>query len=313
MAAPSDDGWFTLNQNVYHCKIVTMKATARSLTVITIIMFVSAVASGFSNSILRASRRTFSTTKFAMAGATGADIMASFSKPLVGNAIADAMTALACADAVCFDVDSTVIQEEGIDALAEFLGKGEAVAALTRNAMGGTMKFQDALRQRLELLEPSRDQILECLEKHPLQLTPGIEDLIETLHELKKDVYLVSGGFRIMIEPVAKAVCVSKTNIYANTILFDENGKYAGFDEAEPTSRDMGKPRALEMIQAKYGYKTMVMVGDGATDAQAKPPAKAFIGFGGIIVREAVKAKACWFVEDFADMQKVLKEFSTKV
>ena len=232
------------------------------------------------------------------------------SKPLVGNAVADAMEALVNADVVCFDVDSTVIQEEGIDVLAAFSGKGDAVAALTKQAMEGGMKFQDALKQRLELLQPSEQQIKECLEKHPLQLTPGIEDLIETLHEVGKDVFLVSGGFRIMIHPVAFAVCVSKTNIYANSILFDVDGNYAGFDENEPTSRDMGKPKALETIQQRHGYKTMVMVGDGATDAQAKPPAKAFIGFGGVIVREAVKAQSCWFVEDFADMKKVLKTFA---
>ena len=46
----------------------------------------------------------------------------------------------------------------------------------------------------------------------------------------------------------------------------------------------------------------MIMVGDGATDAQAKPPADAFIGFGGVVVRDAVKAKACWFVRDFETM-----------
>ena len=226
-----------------------------------------------------------------MLRASGAEMMASFgSKPLVGNAVADAMEALVNADVVCFDVDSTVIQEEGIDVLAAFSGKGDAVAALTKQAMEGGMKFQDALKQRLELLQPSEQQIKECLEKHPLQLTPGVEDLIETLHEVGKDVFLVSGGFRIMIHPVAFAVCVSKTNIYANSILFDVDGNYAGFDENEPTSRDMGKPKALETIQQRHGYKTMVMVGDGATDAQAKPPAKAFIGFGGVIVREAVKA-----------------------
>jgi len=258
------------------------------------------------------STRNYSSSLMLLAP-SGADIMASFgTKPLVGKAVADAMAALVNADAVCFDVDSTVIQEEGIDVLAEYLGQGEAVAALTRQAMEGGMKFQDALRQRLELLKPSKGQILECLEKNPLQLTPGIEDLIETLLEVGKDVYLVSGGFRIMIEPVAFAVCVSKKNIYANTILFDASGNYIGFDEEEPTSRDMGKPSALAMIEEKYGYKCMVMVGDGATDAQAKPPAKAFIGFGGVIVREPVKEKSCWFVEDFGDMQKVLKEFATR-
>ena len=54
--------------------------------------------------------------------------------------------------------------------------------------------------------------------------------------------------------------------------------------------------------------ETMVMVGDGATDAQAKPPANAFIGFGGAIERQAVKEKADWFVTDFADMTKIVEQ-----
>ena len=78
-----------------------------------------------------------------------------------------------------------------------------------------------------------------------------------------------------------------------------------GFDANEPTSQDMGKPRALEMIASRHGYENMVMVGDGATDA--KPPAKAFIGYDGVIVREAAKEKACWFVENFGAMEQVVR------
>jgi phosphoserine phosphatase len=63
----------------------------------------------------------------------------------------------------------------------------------------------------------------------------------------------------------------------------------------------------LTQIESQKGYKTMVMVGDGATDAQAKPPAKAFIGFGGVVERDAVKQKADWFVSDFADMTKIVE------
>ena len=48
--------------------------------------------------------------------------------------------------------------------------------------------------------------------------------------------------------------------------------------------------------------------GDGATDAQAKPPADAFVGFGGVVAREAVVAKADWFVEDFHDVVVALAE-----
>ena len=242
----------------------------------------------------------------------GNDILASFSytRSFHGKNVANAMEALANADAVCFDVDSTVIAEEGIDVLADFLGKGQQVAELTRKAMEGSTKFQDALRMRLDLLKPSKQSIQDCLEATPLQLTPGVESFIESLIMANIDVYLVSGGFRIMIEPIARQVCVAKTNIYANTILFDNDGNYSGFDETEPTSADMGKPKALERIKKAGNYKTMVMIGDGATDAQAKPPADAFIGFGGVVERQAVKDQACWFVTDFQDLQHIVERFA---
>lgn len=169
------------------------------------------------------------------------------------------------------------------------------------------MKFQDALAARLTLLQPSKESIQACLRHHPLQLTPGVQEFVQELQKQNKDVFLVSGGFRIMIEPVADMLNIPVENIVANHILFHDNGDYRDFDEKEPTSQDMGKPKALEMIQAAKGYNNMVMIGDGATDAQAKPPAKAFIGFGGVEVREKVKAVADWFVTDFGDLTKVLK------
>lgn len=224
-----------------------------------------------------------------------------------GNNVEHAMAMLAKADAVCFDVDSTVIDEEGIDVLADTLGKGPEVAAWTVKAMDGNIKFEDALAARLEIIKPSKSDIASCLEKHPLRLSPGVESLIVALHKRGTHVYLVSGGFRLMIEPVAEILGVSKDRIYANTILFNSSGEYAGFDATEPTSADRGKPKALEMIKAKYGYKTMIMVGDGATDAQAKPPADAFIGFGGVITRQAVRERACWFVKDFNAMINIVE------
>ena len=232
----------------------------------------------------------------------------SSSSSSIGQNIEFAKLTLAQADCVCFDVDSTVINEEGIDVLAEFLGKGEKVASLTKQAMEGGMKFQDALAARLELLEPSKASIEECLKATPLQLTPGVHEFIQKLQNAQKDVFLVSGGFRLMIQPVADILSIPRTQIYANTILFDGEGMYTGFDTNEPTSQDMGKPRALEQIQARGNYQTMVMIGDGATDAQAKPPAAAFIGFGGVAVREKVKQVADWFVLDFQDLIDVLDE-----
>mmetsp|Transcript_12953 Transcript_12953/g.14841 ORF Transcript_12953/g.14841 Transcript_12953/m.14841 type:complete len:390 (+) Transcript_12953:51-1220(+) len=237
----------------------------------------------------------------------------------IGNGVGEAALALYEADAVCFDVDSTVINEEGIDVLADFLGKGDEVAALTAAAMEGGMKFQDALTKRLDLLQPSKSQILACLEKHPLELTPGVEKLIATLHAKGVNVFLVSGGFRIMIEPVAKILKINpKTNIYANTILFNETGDdehaksmcgttYGGFDAKEPTSQDMGKPRAVQLIMDNHFQHRVVMIGDGATDAQAKPPATAFVGFGGVVERDAVKQQADWFVTSFDELTTIVE------
>ena len=246
--------------------------------------------------------------------ANGAEIMASLAQPsdsFTGRNVELAMESLANADAVCFDVDSTVIAEEGIDVLADFLGQGEAVAALTKQAMEGSQKFQDALKNRLNLMKPSQQAIEKCLVEKPFKLTPGVADLVDALNTKGVHVYFVSGGFRIMIEPVAMQVCVAKERIFANTLLFDDDGKYAGFDPNEPTSADMGKPKALTKIKSDNKYKTMVMVGDGATDAQAKPPADAFIGFGGVVVRPAVQEKADWFVKDFNDMTAIVQKFGT--
>jgi len=232
-------------------------------------------------------------------------------KSCEGLNIAKAMEDLANADAVCFDVDSTVIQEEGIDVLAASLGKGEEVAAWTAKAMNGGVKFEDALAARLQIIQPSKQDVESCLMNHPFQLTPGIQDLIQALHERNTHVYLVSGGFRQMIEPIASILDIPKDRIYANTLFFETNNtnnSYAGFDTTEPTSADRGKPKALMKIKQQGNYNVMVMVGDGATDAQAKPPANSFIGFGGVAVRDYVQANACWFVRDFQDLIAVVKE-----
>lgn len=62
--------------------------------------------------------------------------------------------------------------------------------------MGGSVLFQDALSARLSIIKPSNEDVSNFLTQHPLQLTPGIEELINTLQEQGRIVYLISGGFR---------------------------------------------------------------------------------------------------------------------
>jgi phosphoserine phosphatase len=217
-----------------------------------------------------------------------------------------AKEAIKKADAVCFDVDSTVITEEGIDVLATSLGVGDAVSKLTASAMGGTTLFQNALKARLDLIKPSIENLENIQKEHPLQFTPRLEELIEILHKKGKNIYLVSGGFRQMINPIALQLGISVSNIYANNLFFTEDGEYNGFDTNEPTSKDGGKAKVIQELIDKYDYKCVIMIGDGATDMQARPPAKAFIGYGGIIEREKVKNGADWFIKDFNEILSIL-------
>lgn len=100
-------------------------------------------------------------------------------------------------------------------------------------------------------------------------------------------------------------------------------GDYNGFDEQELTSESGGKAKVIEQLKESFGYKNVIMVGDGATDLETCPPAvylyfwgsymvliilsfgfskDAFIGFGGNIVREKVKQNSLWFVQSFKEL-----------
>lgn len=224
-----------------------------------------------------------------------------------------AQATLRSADAVCFDVDSTVITKEGIDELAEFLGVGEKVAELTHAAMEGGMPFHEALAARLAIMQPTRSRLDEMLALNPPEelLSPGVAAFVHQLQTAGKRVFLVSGGFRQMIEPIAKAINVPKEDIYANAFVFNESGDFTGHDPDEPTSRAGGKAKVVAQLKAAHGFKTVVMIGDGATDMEAREVeggADAFIGYGGVAVRDKVKAGADWFVYDFAEMSSVLSE-----
>lgn len=172
--------------------------------------------------------------------------------------------------------------------------------------MGGSVPFHTALEERLKLFEPSEQGVRACLENHPLEITRGMKELVDSLESRGTAVYFVSGGFRQMIYPIADLLGVERANVFANDLLFDSNGAYAGFDVNEPTSRAGGKAKVVQMLKEKH--EVIVMIGDGATDMEARPPADAFIGYGGVAVREAVEKGADWFVKDFDDLLVVLKE-----
>ncbi|XP_023120296.2 phosphoserine phosphatase isoform X2 [Amphiprion ocellaris] len=212
------------------------------------------------------------------------------------------------AEAVCFDVDSTVIKEEGIDELAKFCGVGDAVTEMTRKAMGGSVTFKKALTERLSIIRCSREQVNKLITDHPPQLTPGVRELVDSLHQRNVKVFLISGGFRCIVEHVATQLNIPLHHVYANRLKFYFNGEYAGFDESQPTAESGGKGKVISMLKEQHGFKTVVMIGDGATDLEACPPANAFVGFGGNVVRPQVKERCSWYVTSFGELLKELEK-----
>jgi len=212
------------------------------------------------------------------------------------------------AQAVCFDVDSTVIQHEGIDELAKYCGKGAAVQQLTKEAMGGTMDFRQALSLRLDIIRPTSTQLRNFIQEEKQQLTPYVKELIHELHKRGREVYLISGGFRSLIEPLARDLNIPMSKIFANKLKFYHDGEFAGFDETQLTSRSGGKGAAVRHLKETYGYEKIVMIGDGMTDWEAAPPADLFIGFGGNAFRQEVKNKSKWYVTDFRELLDELTE-----
>jgi hypothetical protein len=91
--------------------------------------------------------------------------------------------------------------------------------------MGGSVPFDVALEERLKLIKPSKGQLADCLAHHQLTLTPGTLELVRCLQQQGKVVFLVSGGFSQMIEPVASALGIPAENVVANRLLFDDGAR----------------------------------------------------------------------------------------
>jgi glycerol-3-phosphate dehydrogenase (NAD+) len=86
--------------------------------------------------------------------------------------------------------------------------------------------------------------------------------------------------------------------------------KLVGFDDRELTGHQRGKPKAIAHLRSLFPYETVVMVGDGITDLEAVQEtggADLFVGFTGVVRREAVAAAADWCVDSFAVLQAALR------
>ena len=104
------------------------------------------------------------------------------------------------------DMDSTMIGQECIDELADFVGLKEKVAAITERAMRGEIAFEPALRERVALLTGLDARVVDEAIEHRITLTPGGKALVRTMRAHGAYAALVSGGFTVFTSRIAEMI-----------------------------------------------------------------------------------------------------------
>ncbi len=162
------------------------------------------------------------------------------------------------------DMDSTMIQQECIDELAEEAGVGAHVKEITARAMNGELDFEGALIERVGLLKGLPEGVIDKVLAERITLMPGGAALLGTMRANGGYAALVSGGFTAFTRAIAARLGFDENR--ANTLLAD-NGVLNG-EVARPILGREAKVQALEEITARLGIEEadVLAVGDGAND-----------------------------------------------
>jgi phosphoserine phosphatase len=198
---------------------------------------------------------------------------------------------------VVLDVDSTLIEEEVIELLADAAGSRDRVAEVTARAMNGELDFAASLRERVATLAGLSTSVLADVR---VTVTAGVTELIEAVHAAGGAVAVVSGGFHEVVDPLAERLGLD----YWRANRLEVSG-------GALTGRVLGdivdaaaKARALEEWADAVGVplRQTVAIGDGANDLEMMAAAGLSIGFDA----KAPVRGAASLVIDHRDLAQVL-------
>lgn len=163
------------------------------------------------------------------------------------------------------DMDSTLINIECIDEIADFLGIKTQVADITAAAMRGELDFETSLKKRMDLLLELRDSTLHHVYDQRLKLNPGAEDMLHGLKDNNIKVALLSGGFTFFTKRLQKRLNIDFT--LANELAFDDRGKLTGLNNKIIVGAQR-KADYLSELCLEMGITTdqVIAIGDGDND-----------------------------------------------
>jgi len=200
---------------------------------------------------------------------------------------------------IVFDFDSTLMDGETIDFLAEPLGLMEKVAVITERAMRGELDFFESLTTRVQLLEGLEVEKVDAI-CHNLPFMPGAEETIKKLKENGHKVVVFSGGFR---NATSHAREILGFDADFSNILHARDGRLTGLVGGDMMF-DFSKGDMLQRLQCLLGcgIEDTVVVGDGANDRSMFAHAEKRIAF---CAKEILKKEANVIIET-KDLTQVL-------
>lgn len=200
---------------------------------------------------------------------------------------------------IIIDFDSTFIQLEGLDTLAEIALANnpnaqevvQEIKEITNQGMEGKIPFSESLQKRLQLLNANREHLPLLINKLKQNVTESFQRNREFLKNYTTNIYILSNGFKDFIIPVVEDYGISANQVFANTFTFDEDGNITGADIASPLSQDNGK---ITQVKELGLNGDTVVIGDGLTDYQIREAglAKKFYAFTENVERQVVVEKA---------------------
>lgn len=177
---------------------------------------------------------------------------------------------------VVFDVDSTLIEQEVIELLADHAGMRAEVEAVTARAMAGELDFTGSLKARVKTLTGLPESVItETFAK--LTLTPGVLETIQYIHSVGGKVGAVSGGFIELLDPLAKML---NLDFYRANALEIVDGTLSGNVSGEIIDKPAKAQALIEWAkQLNLDLNKTIAVGDGANDLDMMQIAGLSVGF----------------------------------
>jgi len=191
---------------------------------------------------------------------------------------------------IVFDCDSTLTKIEGLDEIARRKGLLDRVREITAAGMNGDLLFSQSLRNRLEIIQPSLEDLKWLGQRYVEELVSDATVVIDELKIRGLNIFILTGALLPAVEVLADYLKIDRANVSAVGFR-----GVTPFQRIIPINLDTFKVNFVQQIK-KTG--STVLVGDGLVDYEAGKSVDLFIGFGGVVRRERLKELSSIYVEE---------------